>query len=276
VLELTSRTTDYAPYGTDILEGITPLILTFNEEPNIGRTLAKLTWAKRIVVVDSFSTDKTLEILKRYPQVELYQREFDDHSTQWNFGLDQVKSDWVLSLDADYVLSDELVKELKDFVPAQGVNDYAIPFRYSVYGRLLRATLYPPRVALFRAGASRYMQDGHTQLLDPKGKVGRLNGFIEHDDRKPLSAWLRAQDRYAVLEVQKLFQTPWDELPIQDKLRKMILPAPFAVFFYALIYRGIVLEGWAGWFYIFQRTVAETVLSLRMIEAIVSRSKGTR
>ena len=92
-----------------MLDQITPLILTYNEDPNINRTLKKLTWAKRIIIIDSFSDDATLEILGQYPQVELFQRKFDTHGAQWNFGLGKITTDWVLSLDADYILSDQLI-----------------------------------------------------------------------------------------------------------------------------------------------------------------------
>ena len=65
-----------------MLEEVTPLILTLNESPNIDRTLQHLTWAKRIVVIDSYSTDTTLEILQSYPQVQIFKREFDTHTNQ--------------------------------------------------------------------------------------------------------------------------------------------------------------------------------------------------
>ena len=92
--------------------GITAMILTFNEAPNIQRTLEKLAWAADIVVVDSGSTDGTLEILKSFPRVRVFTRRFDSFAAQCNYGLQQVRTDWVLSLDADYVLTDELVTEL--------------------------------------------------------------------------------------------------------------------------------------------------------------------
>src|SRR5438132_6116725 len=95
-----------------MLSEITPLVLTFNEAPNIRRTLERLTWAKEILVVDSFSADETLDIIREFPQTRVLQRKFDNHTNQWNFGLDQVQTEWVLSLDADYVLSPELVDEI--------------------------------------------------------------------------------------------------------------------------------------------------------------------
>lgn len=93
-----------------MIDAITPLVVTLDEAPNIARTLDKLTWARRIVVVDSGSVDGTIEILKRYPQVDRFDRTFDSFAEQCNFGLAQVQTEWVLSLDADYELSDDLVR----------------------------------------------------------------------------------------------------------------------------------------------------------------------
>jgi len=90
-----------------MIEQITPLILTYNEAPNIDRALERLTWANRIVVIDSFSDDETLDILANYPQVEVYQRRFDTHALQWNYGLEKINTKWILSLDADYILSEQ-------------------------------------------------------------------------------------------------------------------------------------------------------------------------
>src|SRR4051794_13238413 len=95
------------------LRDITPLVLSFNEEANLERTLHALDWATRIVLVDSFSSDKTLQIAARHRQVVVVQRAFDDHVSQWNFGLAQINSPWVLTLDADYVLSRTFVEGLK-------------------------------------------------------------------------------------------------------------------------------------------------------------------
>ena len=251
-----------------MLSQITPLILTRNEAANISRTLARLTWARRIVVVDSLSTDGTLDILHKTPNVEAIQRRFDSHSEQWNFGLDQVETEWALSLDADYVLSDALVEEIKSLSP-DGIDAFLAPFRYSVFGHELKASLYPPRPVLFRAARCRYYQDGHTQKLRIDGTARRLTAHIVHDDRKPLADWLAAQDRYALLEVQKLTSTAPEELPLQDKLRRMILPAPLAAFIHTLLVKGMIWEGWPGWYYALQRTVAELILSLRLIERMV-------
>src|SRR5215472_11278304 len=94
-----------------VQDQITPLIITYNEAPNISRTLDKVLWARRIVVIDSGSTDETVEILQRHPRVEVVEHPFMDVADQCNYGLTHVKSSWVLCLDADWELSDELVNE---------------------------------------------------------------------------------------------------------------------------------------------------------------------
>ncbi|MGB3492412.1 MAG: glycosyltransferase family 2 protein [Elainellaceae cyanobacterium] len=256
-----------------MLDQITPVILVYNEAPNIDRTLQQLTWAKRIVVVDSnHSTDETLELLSLYPQVEVFQRSFDVHCKQWNYGLDQVRTDWTLSLDADYVLTPELIQELSAISKDSHYNGYFACFKYCVFGKPLRGTILPPRQILSRTGKAKYIDDGHTQLLRVEGSSGHLQGYIYHDDRKSLKRWLWAQDRYMVLEVEKLQNTPDSELSWGDRLRKQKILAPFVILLYCLILKGGILDGWHGWYYAFQRMLAELLLSLRLIEATLAES----
>ncbi|MCI0745608.1 MAG: glycosyltransferase family 2 protein [Verrucomicrobia subdivision 3 bacterium] len=248
-------------------DDITPLILTFNEAPNIRRTLERLQWAQEIVVLDSFSDDETIDIVRTFPNARFIQRAFNDHTSQWNHGLQHCSGQWVLSLDADYVLSEELTRELKSFDPQTAkCAAYYARFRYCIYGRALRGSLYPPRAVLFRKACCRFVPDGHTQKLSIDGAIGWLRGSIDHDDRKPLSRWFWAQDRYAALEAKHLLETPLHQLDARDRIRRYIFVAPALVFFYTLLGKGLILDGWPGWYYVFQRTVAETILSLRLME----------
>ncbi|AFZ02052.1 glycosyltransferase family 2 protein [Calothrix sp. PCC 6303] len=254
-----------------MLEKITPIILTYNEAPNIGRTLQKLAWAKQIVVIDSYSTDETLDILASYPQVKVFKRKFDTHATQWNYGIEQATSEWVLSLDADYTISDELIAELKILPQDTNVDGYFARFKYCVFGRPLRGTILPPRQVLFRKDKSIYIDDGHTQLLEVKGKSTMLSSYIFHDDRKSLTRWLWAQDRYLVIETKMLLETSISKLSLSDRIRKQKIIAPFVVLFYCLILKGGILDGWHGWYYAFQRVLAEIILAIRLIEAELLR-----
>lgn len=248
------------------LSDITPLILTYNEEPNLDRTLSKLTWATQILIIDSYSDDRTLEIIRAYPQVKVLQRKFDTHTHQWNYGLSQVTTEWVLSLDADYQISRKLLDEIRNLSIDNTIHGYFIPFDYYVFGRPLRGNILPSRQSLFRKSQASYIDDGHTQLLKVKGQSRSLSQVIEHDDRKPLSRWLWAQDRYLKIEAKKLKETPWSQLSWSDRVRTFKILAPFIILFYCLILKGGVLDGWRGWYYAFQRMLAEILLSLRLIE----------
>src|SRR3954451_5005492 len=126
-----------------MFDQITPLILTCNEVPNIERTLAKLAWAKRIVVIDSGSTDGTLDILRRDSRIAVFVNDFVNLVVQCNFGLAHMESPWVLSLDADYELSNELLDELRTLVPGEATAGYRVGFVYRIHGHELRGTLYP-------------------------------------------------------------------------------------------------------------------------------------
>jgi len=246
---------------------ITPLVLTFNEEPNLARTLAQLTWARESVVLDSSSTDNTLSIAAKCPNARVLSRRFDSHLNQWTAGVAECRTKWVLALDADYVLSPELVDELKTWTPEPGVDAYFCRFRYCVQGRPLRGSLYPPRAVLFRKDRCRYVQDGHTQLLEIEGRSGWLKHVIYHDDRKPMHRWLGDQDRYAKLEVAKLSAAGDGPLSWPDRIRRNVVVAPVVVFFYLLLWKGLILDGWPGWIYVCQRLIAELILSARLAES---------
>ena len=290
------------------MDDFSALILTSNEAPNLSRTLSAISWVKHLIVVDSFSSDRSESIVKTLrPDAAFLQRKFDNHTAQWNFGLDQVRTEWVLTLDADYELSSELRAEITALNPPEDVNGYAAEFIYRIYGHSLRASSYPPRVVLFRVKQARYVDDGHTQKLwvkDGTGelkppsrrrddgttgqqdqRIGRLNGKIYHDDRKPVSHWIQAQDRYAILEARHLLKSAKRKgqggrnagegaaglskgepsLSIQDRLRLKIFFAAPAMFLYLFFWRGLILDGWSGWFYVAQRTIAELLLSIRLL-----------
>ncbi|MBH8561032.1 glycosyltransferase family 2 protein [Nostoc sp. CENA67] len=245
---------------------ITPLILTYNEAPNIRRTLESLTWAKSIVVIDSFSTDETLEILHSYSQIQVFQRKFDSFASQCNYGLGKIASEWVLSLDADYVLTDELINEIKTLPTESDVDSYSVRFKYCIFGKPLRGTLLPPRKVLYKKQKAIYKDDGHAHRVCVEGKSSTLSAYIHHDDRKPLSRWLWAQDRYMVIEAKKIIETPESELSFSDRIRKQKILAPLIILIYCLILKGGILDGWHGWYYALQRVLAEILLAIRLFE----------
>lgn len=252
-----------------MLDQITPLILTYNEAPNIGRTLDCLRWAKEIVVLDSCSTDETRTIAASFPNVRVVQRAFDSHRNQWQFGLHDtgIATEWVLALDADYIVTADLRNELRQLTPDKDSTGYRASFVYCISGKRLNSGIYPPVTVLYRRAAANYVQDGHTQRISLGGRVETLQNPMLHDDRKPLSRWLASQARYTKLEAQKLRTADPAELGLIDRLRRWPLIVPPLALFYCLVVRGGILDGWRGIYYGFQRVTAELMLSLYMIRS---------
>lgn len=256
------------------IDDITPLLITHDEIANIKRTLAKLSWARRIVVIDSGSTDGTLEVLANDPRIEVIRRPFDSFAEQCNFGLSKIRTPWVLSMDADYRLSDQMIAELQTLQPAEAQAGYSAAFIYCIHGHDLRGSLYPARTVLYRVAGAAYENIGHGHRVTVNGAVSPLTGAIYHDDRKPLARWLDAQRRYASREADHLLATPRADLPRVDRLRLMGWPAPMLVLLYVLIVKRALFDGTPGWFYAWQRTYAEILLALELLDRRLSRGSG--
>jgi glycosyltransferase involved in cell wall biosynthesis len=270
--------TAVAPQGLDHrtagAESICPVVLTFNEELNLARVLERLGWARKIIVVDSFSTDTTEVIARRYPNVEFHQRRFDSHAAQWNAALALVPSDyeWVLALDADYVLSPALVDEIATGGFDHAADAFFVRFSYVFGGRVLRCGIYPPVAILFRRGSATYRQDGHTQRLNVVGlRLGWLYGVVFHDDRKSIRQWLSAQASYALWETE----LPDSHGLLRRLLRRVPPLAGLASFVYVYVCRLGFLDGRAGLSYASQRACAESMIAMsrlcRSLESEINR-----
>ena len=231
-----------------MLDQITPVILTFNEAPNIERALDRLGWARDIVLVDSHSTDETLELVKNFATVRVFQRPFASHEDQWSYAINETKisTAWVLRLDADYMLTDDIIAEMSRLDPAPDVDGYRARFIYCVHGRALRRSMYPPRIRLFRRHRVRIYPDGHTEGVAVTGRGLDLRHPIRHDDRKSLSRWITGQDRYMELEAAKITDASYGPLNLPDRIRRHKVLAPFVVFFYCLFGKGLIFDGLPG------------------------------
>lgn len=253
-------------FPTGIAGEITAMILTFNEAQNISRTLDAVAWVKEILIVDSGSTDETLAIVARYPNARVVTRKFDSFAEQCNFGLAEVRTGWVLSMDADYELSPAIAAEIRALTPTIAVSGYRAGFIYRMYGRALRATLYPPRTVLYRPERGRYRNEGHGHRVIVEGEARSLACAIYHDDRKPLARWISSQQSYARREADYLLAMPPAKLTRIDRIRLMGWPAPILVFFYTLLWKRCILDEWPGWLYVIQRTFAETIIALEIVD----------
>ncbi len=242
-----------------MLDRITPVILTRNEEPNIARTLAHLAWAREVVVCDSGSDDETITIAQGFPNVRVVKRSLDDLANQWTFAVGQATTPWVLTLDADYTVPAALTKEIESLDgKAAG---YETDFIYAIDGKPLRATLYTPRVVLLRRETAGFYMDGHTQRVHVDGEISHLTERMIHDDRKTFRAFVERQRRYMRDEAQKLRSAPTGTLNASARIRKLRVVAPLIIVPYLLFAKRLILDGRAGLRYVLERFLAELILS---------------
>ncbi|PPC88184.1 MAG: glycosyl transferase [Hyphomicrobium sp.] len=249
-----------------VAEDLTVLVLTYDEIANIERTLNSVAWAPRILVIDSGSTDGTLAIIANFKQARVEHRPFDNFANQCNFGLSRIQSEWVLSIDADYELSRTLIDELQGLRATPDTDAYSAKFAYIVNGRALRSTLYPPRYILYRKALAKYKNVGHGHRVIIDGPVSTLGGLVHHNDEKPLSRWFNSQQNYAKREAQHLLNSSLSTLKITDRIRLLAWPAPILVFIYILLVKLCIFDGWRGWHYTMQRTIAELMIALEIID----------
>ena len=247
-----------------MLDQITPLILTYNEEPNIPRTLYSLNWAERVVVLDSGSSDQTEAICRSFPNVEWRVRTFDSHRNQWSYGVynTDINTKFVLALDADMVVPPAFAEELTScFLPRDFAGGW-VPFKYSVLGRKLPGSIYPTQLRLFKPSLVQITQKGHTQEFSSSGELYRFKSHLIHDDRKSLERWVTSQVIYSALEAKHIESGEtsriWNRLRLAG-LTPMIAPV------LAYLRAGGPFSGRAAVRYAYERTLYECLLVIRLL-----------
>jgi len=252
---------------------VTPAILTYNEAPNIARALGGLTWAERVVVVDSGSCDGTEAIATRFRNVQWLVRPFDSHARQWEFALRAAGafSPYVLALDADHQVPDAFVRELAAHFLGGDFAGGIAGFEYRIGGRALLGSVYPPRLVVVRADRVRVSQPGHTQELKVDGPIYRFRSRIVHDDRKSVDRFLRSQAEYSRLELARLERAGparW-----RDRIRRAGL-MPLAAGLVAYLRSGGPFRGAASLQYAYERMLFECLLALRVLREDSSPTAG--
>jgi len=203
---------------------ISVLILTLDEEINIADCLGTLRWCDDIVILDSYSSDATAKIAASMG-ARIVQREFDSYAGQRNFGLQHVdyKHSWVLMLDADERVPDDLRAEMIEAVeqaPTE-VSMFRLRRRDHLFGRWIKhSSGYPTWFGrLARVGQVRVVRAINEEFLT-SGQTRALRGHIDHYSfNKGFSAWLAKHDRYSSMEA---------ELLLQDAIRAPGVAALFA------------------------------------------------
>jgi glycosyltransferase involved in cell wall biosynthesis len=264
------------------------LILTLDEEANLAGCLESLAWCDDIVVLDSYSSDRTVQIATD-AGVRVEQRAFDNYAAQRNFGLQQIeyRHPWVLMIDADERVSDELREELMRVIPAApaDVSLYLLRRRDRLFGHWLkRSSGYPTWFGRVARLGQVWAERPVNEQLCTAGQTRRLDEHLEHFPfNKGLSAWIVKHDRYSTMEAVLMLQRQGSDgvrlgpgaLLSSDPVmrRKAVkrlfytLPArPLLMFFSLYVFKLGFLDGHAGFTFSLLRAWYEFILNCKYQE----------
>ncbi len=183
------------------MEPVSATLITFNEERNIAGAVESLSWAEEIVVVDSGSTDATLEICRRYTD-RIFHRDWSGYVDQKNYAVERAANDWIFSLDADERASPELVREIQSLRSAgPGSPGYRIPRVACFMGRWIRhGDWYPDfQLRLFDRRHGRWEGGRVHESVKIAGETGLLKGEIQHFTYHSLTDYLKRLEVYSSL-----------------------------------------------------------------------------
>jgi glycosyltransferase involved in cell wall biosynthesis len=264
---------------------ISVLILTYNEETNIGDCLDSVAWTDDVLVLDSGSTDRTCPIAEEHG-ARVMCRPFDNFANQRNYGLNQgeLKHDWVLHLDADERVTPELRDEIKRKAREGAHDAYRIPSKLMFRGRWLKhAGMYPTyQIRFGRRDALTFKQVGHGQRgRSVGGAVGTLaEPLLHYAFSKGINHWFERHARYAQAEAEHAMQAresaiDWRGLIGADPQRRRRalkdlsyrLPfRPLFRFFYMYVVKRGFLDGRPGLDYCLMLGVYEYMIGVHMRE----------
>lgn len=184
---------------------LSAIVLTNNEENNLKRCLDSLPREIELIIVDSGSTDRTLEIAGKYG-AKIFKNQMTDFSSQRNFGADKASNDWVFFVDADEELSSELKHNLEYLINNnEGIIGYDIRRWNYVLGKRMTHCWSPDHVLrLFNRKYARYEGDIHERAV-PKGKVLRIEDPLLHYTFQSVSGYFEKINKYSTTEAQKLY-----------------------------------------------------------------------
>ncbi len=266
---------------------VSVLILTHNEEVNIADCLDSVTWANDVLVLDSGSQDRTVEIAEA-KGARVMERPFDNFASQRNYGLAEgdLQSDWVLHLDADERVPPSLRDALFAVVQGgEGYDAYRVPSKLIFRGQWLKhAGMYPTyQVRFGRREALAFTQAGHGQRADlPAHRIGTLDEPLRHYAfSKGLADWFERHNRYSTDEARRALRLrneesfDWRGLVTGDAQRRRRLLKdlsyrlpfrPLLRFLYVAVGRLGVLDGRSGLTYATMLAVYEYMVSLKIGE----------
>ncbi len=173
------------------------VVVTKNEEDRLGRCLSSVKdIASEIIVVDSGSTDKTLDIAKSF-NARIYHRDWSNYGDQIDYAIKLATKEWILVIDADEELSNELKESIKEEISNPKADCYMLNRRVYYMGKFLNYTWYPEwRIRLFKRGKAYYERKVHGKAIC-KGKIGKLKGDLYHYSYRDFNEQVMKTVRFA-------------------------------------------------------------------------------
>ena len=186
---------------------ISVFIIAYNEQNIIAKCLEKLAWVNEIVVVDSGSTDETVAICKKYGAKVIYNK-FDNFGKQKQFALSQTQNEWVLSLDADEILSDELILEIKNLIFSSAISGYNIPRTHVFLNKIFHygSENKKPILRLFNKNKGYFQENKVHETIVVNGKIGDLKNEMLHYTVFDIATAVKKNSNYAILSGELLFE----------------------------------------------------------------------
>ena len=246
-------------------ERLSVIIPTFNVETYLERQLETIRdLADEVLICDSFSTDRTLEIAEQH-RVRVIQHEYITSAAQKNWAIPQAACDWVLILDSDELPEPDLIKEIKAFLagpPSDEVDLVWIPRKNLFWGEWMRySSDYPDRQSrFFRRDKGRY--DGrevHSHVVVP-GQVAYFEHAILHDDFTDISSWWLKTNRYLRYELQEA-----RKLERKWSFRRQFI-YPWIIFGRDYLVRGAFVHGVPGFFRVFLKVLTYVMVQFKIYE----------
>ncbi|WP_282073590.1 glycosyltransferase family 2 protein [Polaribacter atrinae] len=233
---------------------ITAIIPTLNEEIHIADAIKSVSFADEIIVIDSYSTDKTIEIAEKLP-VKIIKRKFDDFSSQKNFAIDQATHNWIYILDADERVTPEVEKEILEAVknPKNFVGFYVRRTFYFCEKKVNYSGFQRDKVIrLFLKKYGKYKGVVHERIV-ANGKIGFLKNKIDHFSYRNYDHYISKMNHYAAIRAKELHERG-AKVNIYHVMIK-----PTARFFIHYIVRLGFLDGFTG--FLVAKTQAYGVLT---------------
>lgn len=220
---------------------ISIFIITYNEAHIISKCLEKLKTFDEIIVVDSGSTDATVSICESFG-AKVISHKFENFGLQKQFALEQTTHNWVLSLDADEVLSDALISELHNIKHQENINAYTIPRTHVFLNKIFRngAESKRPIVRLFDKNFGKFTPNKVHETIEINGMIGKLHQEMLHYTVFDINTAIQKQIKYAMLSGELLY-----EKNKKSSFLKIIIKFPFDFFRYYVLQRNF-LNGYAG------------------------------